>query len=216
MEDEKTSTYYIYALLLVFAGIAVPGFILYTRLFGSWSFFIALAVFSILLINANSCVQEAGRIADAERRHRMVDWWLKEQTWRSDLAEIYRRREKLDAWGGHSFKDESNTGLTKSRTILVELLERCESEKRKFVNELEANNNGDNYLLYADLNSVRDRILAEYTDARACASERLTELEQKIRGLQSKDTKQKRGAAEWAEEGSYEVAEPEPPPKWDS
>jgi hypothetical protein len=216
MEDEKPSTYYIYALLCVFAAIVVPILILYTRLFDSWSFFIALAVFSIALINANSSVQKAGRILDEGHRHGIVDWWLKEQIWRSNLAEIYRKREKLDAWGDHSFKDESNTGLTKSRTILVELLERCESEKRKFVSHLEDTNNGDDYLLYTDLNSVRDTILAEYTDARACASERLTELEQKIRGLRSKDTKQRRGAAEWAEEGSYEVAEPEPPPKWDS
>lgn len=124
---------------------------------------------------------------------------LKNNAERREYAMLYRQGSRLI-----TSRPENNAQRMSLRTSLLEELHQLKSFQSAYDQEFGFKDGKRPHRNYSQM-------MAEFTDAIALLAQEIASLEQPTTTSQAT----RRGAAEWAEEGSYEVAEPEPPPEWE-
>jgi hypothetical protein len=170
------------------------------------------------------------RVADKEEANRIGRNWLEDEE-RRTLAKLYQEQKpigrlNLPDWEEYDltprdlakelYKDEDSDSrpfLNRNRTFLLTQLKRYEDLQSQFQENF---GSPMERAKYPKINSNYEKILVEFHDAIACMSKQIAQIEHLINQTEIKKEPETRGAVEWAEEASYQVAEPEPPPKWDA
>jgi hypothetical protein len=169
------------------------------------------------------------RVADKEESEKIGRNWLEDEE-RQILVRLYQEQKpigRLDLmfWEEYDltprdyakevhgdYDHDSRPFFNRNRTFLLTQLKRYEDMQNQFKANFSAPMERAKYPI---INQNYERILTEYHYAIALMSKQLAQIEALINQASVREKPERRGAAEWAEEGSYKVAEPEPPPEWE-